>query len=66
MSDKFPDADVTITLKGREWAAILGRIDRPAQLSAFGRRTYSEAAGKLGTQLLDAQARIQGRVPEKA
>ena len=66
MSDRFPDSDVTVTLKGREWTALLGRIDRPKQLSALGRKTYNEAAGKLGIQLLAAQARIQGRAPETA
>jgi hypothetical protein len=53
----FPLADVSVTLTGYEWTAILGRIARPNDLSEFGRAQYREAASKLREQLLAASAR---------
>lgn len=50
----FPQADVSVTLTGYEWTAILGRIVRPHDLSDFGREQYQEATRKLREQLLAA------------
>ena len=56
--DRFPQAEITITLTGEEWTVILARCCGQA-FSMKGRATYALASDKLGRQLLAAQKRSQ-------
>lgn len=49
----FPAMDVTITLTGTEWTAVLARLVR-RELSPEGAKIYNAAAGKMQEQLLAA------------
>lgn len=49
----FPDMDVSVTLTGEEWTALLAKLTSRG-LSAKGIRVYDSAARKLQAQLLAA------------
>lgn len=49
----FSNMDVTVTMKGEEWFALLARIIG-RDLSAKGARTYNTAAGRMQEQILAA------------
>jgi hypothetical protein len=52
---EFSKREVTVTLLGEEWAAVLAKAcGKP--LSVHGRQVYVAAAQKLGDQLLAAAA----------
>jgi len=51
--DSFSKLDVTVTLSGEEWFAVLSRI-AGRDLSLKGAKIYNAAAGKLQTQILAA------------
>jgi hypothetical protein len=55
-SDRFGKTDVSVTLTGEEWFAILARlVNRP--LSKQGAATYNKATEKMQVQLLAASDR---------
>jgi hypothetical protein len=49
----FPDMDVSVTMTGEEWTALLGRLIS-RELSKKGERVYLSATTKLKNQLLAA------------
>jgi hypothetical protein len=49
----FSQREVSITLTGAEWTAILARL-LLHELSAEGERVYLDAVAKMQVQLLDA------------
>jgi hypothetical protein len=53
MSKPFSERDVSVTLRGDEWAVLLAKIGGKP-LSAEGRCIYAAGAKKLGDQLLAA------------
>jgi hypothetical protein len=58
MPDRFSKTDVTVTLTGEEWFALLARIaKRP--LSPEGAAIYHDATIKLQQQILAASDRLK-------
>jgi hypothetical protein len=58
MLDRFGKTDVTVTLTGEEWFALLARIaKRP--LSPEGARIYKVAVGKLQQEILAESDRVK-------
>lgn len=57
---EFSEADVTVTLKGKEWFAILARLDlairgkKARPLSAEGKAIYKGAMDKLTDALKES------------
>lgn len=57
---EFSEADVTVTLKGKEWFAILARLDlairgkKARPLSAAGTMVYKKAMDKLTDKLKES------------
>lgn len=49
----FSQREVSVTLTGAEWTAILARL-LLHELSAEGERVYLDAVAKMQVQLLDA------------
>ena len=47
----FSDMDVSVTMKGEEWFALLARIER-VPLSAKGAKAYNRGMTKLQKQIV--------------
>lgn len=58
MLDRFGKTDVTVTLTGEEWFALLARITKRS-LSPEGASIYNTAVGKLSQQILAVSDRVK-------
>lgn len=58
----FPEAEVSVTMTGAEWTALLGRI-AGYSFSASGRSIYRSAAKKLQEQLTAASHKNPSTTP---
>lgn len=60
---EFSEADVTVTLKGKEWFAILARLDlairgkKARPMSVHGMAVYKFAIDKLTNRLTESAGR---------
>lgn len=55
--DCFGSSQITVTLTGEEWFAIISEIGGKA-LGPEGRKLYREAAKKLGDQVVIAASKL--------
>ena len=58
MGDPFPKRDVSITMTGEEWVALLALALRQ-ELSTHGKDVALKATRKFGKQLLERQKEMQ-------
>jgi hypothetical protein len=58
MPDRFGKTDVTVTLTGEEWFALLAKFDK-RPLSPHGAAILKVAADKLSQQILAVSDRLK-------